>query len=206
MNKIFYSQYKNILFISLLIYLITAIFSVGFYHYDEHFQILEFINYKLGKSPLSDLPWEYYAKIRPSLLPAIGIGLIKAMNLVGIHNPFTYTLVFRIITAMLSWLITVCFCSLLINDFSSDKTKKIFVYLSLFLWFVPFISVRFSSECYAAITFLSALYLIIRFYKYESDKNPRLLILAGLLLGFSFFLSISNSIFNHRTCLMACIH
>lgn len=187
MNDIFKSPYKNIFIAGLFIFLITAFFSVGYFHADEHFQILEFCNYKLGKSPVSDLPWEFQAKIRPALLPALGYSIIKILNSINIDNPFTYSLIFRIITALLSWFITCKICLLVIKDFSPDKGKFYFIFLSLFLWFIPFTSVRFSSENYSSITFLSAIYFIIRFSDNDSIKNIFQLVYAGLLLGFSFF-------------------
>lgn len=187
MNSIFNSSFKNIFILSLIVFLVTSYFSVGYYHPDEHFQILEFCNYKLGNSPASDLPWEFNERIRPTLLPAIGVFLIKCMNIVGIYNPFTYTLIFRIITSFLSWFVISKICLLFINDFSSNVGKKIFLLMSFFLWFMPFISVRFSSENYSAIAFLSAIYFIIRFTEDKLNNKSTQLVFAGLLLGFSFF-------------------
>jgi len=187
MYSVFNSSYKNIFILSLIVFLITSIFSVGFYHPDEHFQILEFCNYKLGNSPASDLPWEFHERIRPTLLPALGVLLIKSMNMIGIYNPFTYTLIFRILTSLLSWFVISNICLLLISDFSSNKGKKLFLLLSFFLWFMPFISVRFSSENYSAIAFLSAIYFILRFNNDKLYKKSFQLVFAGLLLGFSFF-------------------
>ncbi len=39
---------KKIILISILIHLLASIFSRGFYHSDEHFQILEFALLKTG--------------------------------------------------------------------------------------------------------------------------------------------------------------
>jgi phosphatidylinositol glycan class B len=187
MKSVLNSSYRNIFILGLVVFLITSIFSVGHHHPDEHFQILEFCNYKLGNSPASDLPWEFHERIRPTLLPSLGVLLIKSMNIVGIHNPFTYTLIFRILTSLFSWLVISNLCLLLISDFSSNIGKKIFLFLTFFLWFMPFASVRFSSENYSAIAFLSAIYFILRFTNDKLYKKSFQLVFAGLLLGFSFF-------------------
>ncbi|MBK5097796.1 MAG: hypothetical protein JJE01_08435 [Gemmatimonadetes bacterium] len=50
---------RNWLLVALVLNLAAAYFSWGFHQFDEHFQILEFANYKLGNSPASDLPWEF---------------------------------------------------------------------------------------------------------------------------------------------------
>ena len=123
----------------------------------------------------------------PALQPAIALVIIKSLNLINIYNPFTYALILRIISALLSWFIVCKACLLFIKDFSSVTGKRIFLLLSLFLWFIPFISVRFSSENYSAITFLGAVYLIIRYGNDISYKKIFSLVIAGLLLGFSFF-------------------
>jgi phosphatidylinositol glycan class B len=52
---------------------------------------------------------------------------------------------------------------------------------------VPFISVRFSSENYASITFWAAVFFVLDFYKHIPRQSNYKLILAGVLLGLSFF-------------------
>jgi hypothetical protein len=41
------------------IYFLSSIYSLGYYHGDEHFQIIEFMSYKLGLIPKESLPWEF---------------------------------------------------------------------------------------------------------------------------------------------------
>ena len=64
------------LFLVSAIYIITAFFSVGYHQLDEHYQILEFANYKLGLTYPGYLAWEFDAHIRPSLQPLIAAGAI----------------------------------------------------------------------------------------------------------------------------------
>ncbi|WP_106831233.1 hypothetical protein [Parabacteroides pacaensis] len=42
----------------LVIYFLIAIHSSGYYHPDEHFQIIEFAGLKAGWNQAADLPWE----------------------------------------------------------------------------------------------------------------------------------------------------
>jgi GPI mannosyltransferase 3 len=187
MDTIFKSPYRSIFILGFLVYLIAAIFSVGYCHSDEHFQILEFCNYKLGHSPAADLPWEFPAGIRPALQPAIALLIFKGLSLINIHNHFTYALILRILSAVFSWFIVSKTCLLLLKDFSSDLGRKSLLCMSFFMWFVPFLSVRFSSENYSALSFLTAIYLIVRHQNDIPDKKVFPLALSGLLLGFSFF-------------------
>ena len=50
---------------------VTAWFSVLFYFPDEHYQVLEFLSFKLGITRASDLPWEFSARIRPWFQPLV---------------------------------------------------------------------------------------------------------------------------------------
>src|SRR5690349_19703202 len=90
--------------IALLLHMIGAIFSAGFYHADEHFQIIEFMNYKLGRIPVSELPLEFGHAIRPWLQPAILTGMTQLLNILGVDSPFNLALSFRILSSLLGWL------------------------------------------------------------------------------------------------------
>ncbi|NVO02260.1 MAG: hypothetical protein HXX09_06110 [Bacteroidetes bacterium] len=187
MSFIFKSSYKYLFLFSLSIFLITSYFSEGYLHPDEHFQILEFANYKLGNTLSTDLPWEFHEKIRPALQPTIAFVIIKALNIISVKNPFTIAFILRFFTAILAWFVISKTCLLLIKNFQSEIGKKIFLLLSLFLWFIPFINVRFSSENLSAITFLGAIYLILKFFNESSSKKICSLGFAGFLLGLAFF-------------------
>jgi GPI mannosyltransferase 3 len=67
----------TILFI--VIVFAAAYNSHGYYHGDEHWQILEYSNYKIGQIPASQLAWEFNEKIRSGIQPAMVYGLIKAL-------------------------------------------------------------------------------------------------------------------------------
>lgn len=60
---------KNIKIAAFITFMITAFFSVGHLQSDEHFQVLKFAQYKLGKISANDLPWEFGEKMRPSIQP-----------------------------------------------------------------------------------------------------------------------------------------
>ena len=47
--------------VSLLLIAVAAYNSYGFFQFDEHYQVVEFTGYKLGKTPESELAWEYRA-------------------------------------------------------------------------------------------------------------------------------------------------
>ena len=184
MKEIFSSKYRPLFIISLLIYLCTAFFSEGYHHPDEHFQIFEFCNYKLGNSPAADLPWEFKDQIRPTLQPTLTFVIFSILKIIGLTNPFSLAFIMRVVSAFFSWYLISLLILLLQTNFNSEKGKKYFIYLSLFLWFIPYCGVRFSSENWGGLLFLTALYLILKYQGIEKKIIP--FIVAGLLLGFSF--------------------
>jgi GPI mannosyltransferase 3 len=180
--------YDKISWIALLTFVLAAYFSVGYHHPDEHFQILEFASYKLGNIPAEDLPWEFEAQIRPGLQVFLAFSVFKALSFIGITDPFLLVFVLRLITAVLAWLVIRRLGLKLLDQFATEKGRKLFFAMIFFLWFVPYTSARFSSENLSGLTFLASLYLLL----VVKDGKVRLplaaLLLSGLLLGFTFYL------------------
>ncbi len=187
MKTIFRSTFKNIFILSLLIYLVTAYFSEGFHHPDEHFQILEMCNYKLGNTGASTLPWEFAAQSRQALPVFIAYAIAKIWSVFHLTNPFLIAFVLRFLTAFLAWYVLARLCLTLVHHFNTKAGKKIFVALNMLLWFIPYLSVRFSSENLASITFLFAIYYLIKPTESTWWKRASALLYAGGLLGFCFF-------------------
>ncbi|MBC7552597.1 MAG: hypothetical protein H7257_01325 [Taibaiella sp.] len=184
------SQVRRWLLLSLLLLVVTAWFSVGYYHVDEHFQILEFCNFKLGLSPSTALPWEFGAKCRPALQPFIAFCLSKAAMASGCYNPFFVAFVLRLLMALLTWITTRYLVLTLLPDFNTVKGKKFFIWCSLFLWFVPYIGVRYSSENISANLFILAITLLLALGNYSRKQQYIRLLGAGLLFGFSLYLRL----------------
>ncbi len=167
----------------LAIYSITAWYSVGYHHPDEHFQLLEFANYKIGGTPASALPWEFAARIRPGLQPAFAWLLLQALHLLGLNDPFTQAFLLR-------WLSVGCFVGvawLWMPRLSTQVPAK-WLWLGLGLaWFMPYLAVRFSSENWAGMTFLTGLYFLLQYLDKQDNKPIWQLLAAGFLLALSFY-------------------
>ena len=73
-----------IFLIAVVVNIITAIYSTGYYYADEHYQVIEFAGYKLGTHQPDELAWEFAYKLRPALQPAICYVLIKTASALGI--------------------------------------------------------------------------------------------------------------------------
>ena len=164
-----------------VIYVITALCSIGFYHPDEHFQIIEFAGLAAGWNSGADLPWEYAAHIRPTMQPMLCLGVFRLLGLAGLTDPYTLATALNVLTA----LVAVGAITLFVRAFRNDVApayREVFVLLSYFLWFLPVLNVRFSSECWAGLAFLSAVAVL---YRAQGRPAGRLL-LGGVLLGLAF--------------------
>ena len=162
-------------------YAVTAWFSEGYHHPDEHFQIIELANYKLGRSPAADLPWEYEAGIRPGLQPALAYTIIRTAEFAGIRNPFVQAFLMRLLSGWLClWLYFAWAKRLDLQDVQAGKLLR---WTVLLLWFLPYLSVRFSSENMACVSFGAGLLLLLQ----GLENRPVRLLAAGFLLGLSFF-------------------
>lgn len=192
-NKIFSPVHlKKIIIVSLLIHLVASVYSVGFHHLDEHYQILEFAGLKLGHNTTAEVPWEYSARVRPTIQPTIAYFIIEAANATGISNPFDQAMIMRMLSATLSII-----CMLLLYIAFKDKIANgnfvpWFIFLSFFLWFLIYMQVRFSSEGWSGSFFFIGFALL-----FIEDKPEKIFLkyfLIGLILGFSFLFRYQSGV------------
>ena len=183
MNLFFLEKYliKLIVVVAAITFITTAINSHGFYHADEHYQIIEFAGLKLGTNTPNELAWEFKDQIRPTLQPIICFLVLKTLNILNIINPYTQALILRLLSALLA-LVVILFFIQNTKHIIKIKTLEIIYYLlSYFLWFIPMISVRFSSETWSGLLFLLSLSVY-----FNSSQNKTKPFQIGLIFGISF--------------------
>ncbi|HYV94807.1 MAG TPA: hypothetical protein VE978_23740 [Chitinophagales bacterium] len=176
-------------FVYVIITAITAWFSVGFYQVDEHFQILEPGAWKSGWISQQDLPWEFFSAMRSSVEPTIIFLLIKGLSILKTENPFTVTLLFRLISAALS---IICF-TLWRNHVkrSADSSALLIWYdAALLLWFIPYMSVRFSLEIWGGCLFFISLALVYG----KNESASRNFLIAGCVAALAFFIRFQTGL------------
>lgn len=177
----FKKTFNKILLFVIVVYAITAYSSHGYYHADEHYQLIEFGGVKLGSHTAKDLPWEYKKQIRPALQPIIGVVLLKTFNAIGIFDPYNQMFLFRLLSALLAIGIIGYFIRQTIGEIKNPYLHIPYILLSFFLWFIPVISVRFSSETWSGLFFLLA---VASLFQQKDKEVPFLKI--GIWLGLSF--------------------
>lgn len=175
------SYYYLFLLAAIILYAITAYHSHGFYQGDAHYQIIEFANLKLGINGVNDMPWEYHEKIRPSLQPMIAYLFLKLFRIFNLNDPYAIAFMFRLLSCGLYLLVIHYFIKQTISQFSSKQVVKYYYFTSFFLYFMPYLSIQFSSENWSGIFLL--LGLAYYFNSNEKLNNP---IVLGLIFGTSF--------------------
>jgi len=182
--------------ISLVLHLIVAWFSIGFYHFDEHFQILEFAGYKIGHSPASALPWEFEAQIRSAFQPFIAYCVLKLLFWVHIDDPFFATTILRFMSAFLGWFSSVFLTVALLKYLQLKQLRKWFIVLSSILSSLFMIHARFSSESWAgSLAFLGiAIMLMLVSQKNKENKTGQFLyfLFCGFLFGLSYLCRVQS--------------
>ncbi len=176
-------NFKIIVILAAVVYIITAFNSHGFYHADEQYQIIEFAGLKLGTHTPVDLAWEFKAQIRPALQPISCFVLLKSFDYFNISNPYSQAFLLRLLSAIFAILIISFFVQNTKDRIISKRVQTGYYLLSFFLWFIPVISVRVSSETWSGLFFLLSLACFF------NDSNKKIKpVLFGLTLGVSFLL------------------
>jgi phosphatidylinositol glycan class B len=168
--------------VAVLAFLIAAVFSVGYHHFDEHFQIIEFAAFKLGKNSIDAMPWEYHQRIRPTLQPAMLVGFQRFLSWFTVKDPFVIATLLRLISGTFAFYLTNLMYRSYKKSISDPVILKWFLILTYTLWFSFYIGVRFSSENWSALTFMLAFCL----YLLKEERSLRDYLLIGVLFGFSF--------------------
>ncbi len=173
-------ELRRSLMILAVVTMVTAWFSVTFYFPDEHYQVLEFMSFKLGITPASSLPWEFGARIRPWFQPGIYFLIARPLIGLGVTDMFTIAFILRLLTGLFSLTALALFVRALLPTIEGADEKRAFVRTLPLFGFLPYLFVRTSSETFSAAFFALGLAVAL-----ERRTLPWLA-LAGLLCGLAF--------------------
>ncbi|MCR9204657.1 MAG: hypothetical protein NXH75_08780 [Halobacteriovoraceae bacterium] len=157
---------------------LVAFFSEGFHHFDEHFQIIEFMNFKLGNVVAKDLPWEYHKQLRPWFQPYLYMVLDFPFRSIG-ASPFFRAFILRLLSGLFALLSCYYFSRKVLKPTFKEKSQNALILL-LFTWFIPYINIRASSEGLSLSFFFLGLSLVVFEKKYSN------VFLGALLFGLSY--------------------
>lgn len=182
-------RYRYILLLGLVIHIISGLISSGPIHPDEHFQSLEFLGTKLYGTSVFDLPWEYDQKIRPWV--QVGFLYLIAWPLKSLLSPASLEILFRVIYSLISMIGMISLISLTIEKFKNEKIRVVYIFLSQFLWIIPFMGARLLSGTLATSIFFIGLY----FFKRNKQMTVVDIICSSLFLTLSFYIRYQMAFF-----------
>ena len=139
----------------------SAWFNRGFLSYDEHFQILEFAWYKLGRAPVETLAWEFREQMRPGVQPLLAAWAARGVEAVGVFSPFILAFLLRLVSGLLAVWVSLAVATRVLPEVRNERLKITLVAGSLFLWFLPFAHVRFSADNWGGLLFFAGLCLLL---------------------------------------------
>jgi len=178
---------RTLLIVGAVLCSIAAWCTIGYHHPDEHFQIWEFANYKLGHIPASDLPWEFPEQMRPGLQPFLAYCMVVAARTLGIDNPFVQVFLMRMLCGLAALYVYWKWYAWLELDLKSQVAARWMRIGILFFWLMPYLNVRFSSENTSAICFFAGLLLLVQQLEDQKNRFSWPMVAAGFLLCLSFF-------------------
>lgn len=164
-------QFQKFIFISLSFHLLAAYFSVGFYKPDEHFQILEFLNYKISGIDSEGLPHEFAKEMRAWIQPGFYYVIAKCLTFLGIKNPFTWAFVFRLVSSIIGWISLALFGLCFFIWFPNSRVRNWALFLLTYLWWIPYLHARTSSENLTTSFFFFALAIITLYTHAPANGN-----------------------------------
>jgi len=170
--------------VGLVLIVVAAFRSEGHYRADEHFQTIEFASFKLGRTPVEALPWEYRAQIRSWLQPGLYVVLARAAGAVGVTDPFRLALVFRLFSGLLLWLALVSLTRSFGMLLPGPAQRRWAVPLTWLAFWTPFLAVRTSSESLSASLTVLAVVALVRATLGRGGAGS--LLAAGVLFGLAF--------------------
>jgi hypothetical protein len=172
---------------SFILHLVAFFFATGYQHGDEHFQILEFTAFKLGLCNLDSLAWEYPEQMRAGLMPFFAFILAKGVSFFSSSwQPFFVSDILRAVSLTLGFVSLFALRKIGTALGISHPRSLLLSFLLCFLWYLPFLHARFSSENYSGIFMIYALY----FFFCRDIKSSRsefiYLLASGFFWGLAF--------------------
>lgn len=168
-----------------IIQIITCITAIGFYHPDQHFSIVEFSSWQLGKPSGASYVWEFTHFVRPTLQIHLFSLYVKACEVIGITDPYLQLTFLRLKLGIISWIVF----NLLAFFYFKNAPRSILYSVLLivnFSWMLPYTRTLFNSEIVSSVVFFGTLLL----YQWKINRSPHWwwLVLIGFLFGISFYL------------------
>jgi GPI mannosyltransferase 3 len=140
------AEVRRYLLASLVLVMVTSYFSVTFFHPDEHYQVVELVGLKLGRTTETNLPWEFHERMRAWLQPAAYTAIARAAETIGLRDPFALAWLWRMASGLLAWGAIRSMIRTSLGWCDGRTSAIVQIRAIALLGFVPYLAVRTSSE------------------------------------------------------------
>ena len=177
----------RIVLAGVLFTLLFALLSRGFYHPDEHFQILEYARLKLFGAETTDyMPWEYHAMMRPGIQPFIAWALGRLLLAAGLYTPFALVALLQLLSAALSSAVLIVLFRTVHEELGTECRRRWFLFTGFFLWCMAYLHVHFTAELFAGNLLVLLAALTLRSRQAAREREFRWGAALGLVAGLTF--------------------
>jgi phosphatidylinositol glycan class B len=166
--------------------------SIGFFHPDEHYQIIEFSSYLLGRSPAEGLPWEFHHQIRPWLQPAL-TAIPMWIGFLVTDSPYLVSAFLKICYGSLYLVALIWFCRSYFVYQQSQAKPGIGIGWNQYIFFMlvsPVVGLslgRTSSESLGTVILLLIVSVIYRYRAQGVKLSSSMHFWLGCLIAIMFF-------------------
>lgn len=169
---------------SLIVQLIVCMNQPGFYHPDQHFQIIEFSSYQLHKNSAAAHVWEINDFVRSTLQIYIFSAFRIVCDFISLHDPYQQLTFLRVLLGLVAFVLF----NLIAIHYFKNKKRNILYFVLLILnlsWILPYTRTLYSSELLSSIFFFGALFWYD--LKKEKPNNFFTLFSIGFLFCLAFY-------------------
>jgi hypothetical protein len=172
---------------SAIAHVLTAWCSLGYHQLDEHFQILEMLDYHLGHTPREGLPIDFAQQVRPFFAIAPMYVIARGVQVFG-DSPIVLERVLRFVAAGLGFATTLALAARLRSELKTSRARVAGTAFLLLFWPILYTHARLSAEPWGSNAFYAGLLLL----PLASNRTPPRAALrelgAGLFFGAAFHL------------------
>jgi phosphatidylinositol glycan class B len=158
---------------------VAAWFNAGFLSADEHYQIIEFAQFKLGRQSATALAWEFPERMRSALQPWLAAIAIHIHHAIGVTSPFTIAFSLRLLSTAIAAAASFELCRRVLRPVSNRFLRQAALFLALLLWITPTAHGRFSSENWGGMWLAIGLCFMLDALDVSSADRRRSTLLAA---------------------------
>lgn len=173
--------------LNLLLHVVAAFYSTGYFNCDEHYQVLEWVGHRLGAVSSDALTWDFKAQLRQLIQPFLYWLVLKPIAALGVTNAYHWAFIARLFTGLVTWFTVTCVGLTLRDVFPNIAIRRCALMSLFFAFYLVMLSVRTMSETMATAMLQMAFAVVVlnQNSSRSGELRPWALVALGLFSGFT---------------------